>query len=74
MSKKDNYQHLALMAVQMAWKNPETWCGDADHDEQVVFANDIYTVASNGDASDYSDPGQAVTALATQWRNEGTRG
>ncbi len=57
----------AMQAVKDAEANPETWF-PLNHDgEQVCFANGVWTVASNGDSSDYTEPTDAADALAYQW-------
>ena len=63
----------AQEAVKLAKSNPETWIGDGKHDEQVCFANGVYTVASNGDAEDFQTADAAADALKRQWQQEDNR-
>lgn len=56
----------AAQAVGAAQAEPGTWAGRANA-EQVVFANDVYTTACNGDGTDYTDAVDAVQALANEW-------
>ena len=58
----------AMNAVTEAKRNPESWIGD--HDEQVIFANGVFTVASNGDAEDFETAEEAAIALEWQWQEE----
>ena len=60
----------AIQAVVSAYTTPEVWCGDDNHDAQVVFANGVYTVGSNGDVQDYTDSDEAIVALAREWDKE----
>mgnify|MGYP001014123606 CR=1 FL=1 len=64
------YQKEAYEAVEQAKQNTGEWFGDEEHDEQVCFANGVYTVASNGDAQDYSNGDKAAEALMWQWQQE----
>jgi len=55
-------------AVNEARNNPESWIGDGE--EQVIFANGVFTVASNGDAEDFDTAEKAAAALEWQWQQE----
>ena len=62
-----NYRNAAKKAVNKAASHPMTWSGDGQHDDEVCFANGVYSVGSNGDVADYDDAAAAAEALGYQW-------
>lgn len=64
------YGTLARRLVAQAVQAPTTWQGDGLHDEQVIWAEGIFTVASNGDAVDYPDATRAALALCHEWARQ----
>lgn len=62
-----NYRNAAKKAIKTAASYPMTWSGDGQHDDEVCFANGVYSVGSNGDVADYDDATTAIDALIYQW-------
>ena len=60
----------ATQLVEWAEKSPEVWHSDNQHEDEVIFANGMYSVGSNGDVADYFTASEAVSALEHSWANE----
>lgn len=61
---------MAEQLVQKAQENPKSWQSDGKHDDEVIFANGIYSVGSNGDVADYKTASEAAEALEYSWQQE----
>lgn len=64
-------KQLAQEAAEMAENHEEVWFGVDLNADQIVYANDTWSVGSNGDAEDYQDRDAAISALATSWQQAG---
>ncbi len=60
----------ATQLVQQAKNNPETWQSDGIHEDEVIFANNTFSVGSNGDVADYATEAEAIEALEYSWSQE----
>ena len=61
---------LAEKLVNQAQANPEQWFGDGQHEDEILFANGVFTVGSNGDCEDFESAKDALAALQSSWERE----
>ena len=70
----DNHLQMeAFNAIANALENPGEWFGMKGRSSQVIFANDVLTVADNGEAQDYdarTEQVEAGAALVGDWKRE----
>lgn len=72
MNNETGKLRIALECAEKSIETPETWFGDPDcGDDEICFANGIFTVGSNGDYEDVSGSVEdAAIALYNFWTNQ----
>lgn len=60
-------RNRAIQLTTEAVVVPETWCSDNHHDTEIIYANGVYSVGTNGDVADYASADEAIEALVYQW-------
>lgn len=60
-------RNRAIQLAVEAYAAPETWCSDDHHDTEIIYANGVYSVGTNGDVADYASADEAIEALVYQW-------